>query len=190
MKRMKVMFGQRRIMILATLAILVLAAAALAASSASFTATSANPGNMFASGDLAVTTDPVDGTAVLNAVNMAPGDKDTATVTVENTGSVWGTFSLAGAVTDTTDVNFANALHLTIVEDGDTANPIVDDKPMTAALAAGIPLTGNSPWDSGESHVYGVTVSFPNGAQGADNGFMNDSVEFRLDWDAVSVPTP
>ena len=50
MKRMKVMFGQRRIMILATLAILVLAAAALAASSASFTATSANAGNVFTAG--------------------------------------------------------------------------------------------------------------------------------------------
>ena len=43
MKRMKVLFGQRRIMVLATLAILVLTAAALVASSASFTAQSANP---------------------------------------------------------------------------------------------------------------------------------------------------
>ncbi len=43
MKRMKMMFGQRRIMILATLAILVLAAAALAASSASFTAQLGQP---------------------------------------------------------------------------------------------------------------------------------------------------
>ena len=43
MKRMKVLFGNRRMMVLLTLAILVLAAAALVASSASFTATSANP---------------------------------------------------------------------------------------------------------------------------------------------------
>ena len=50
MKRMKVLFGQRRIMVLATLAILVLTAAALVASSASFTATSANPGNVFTAG--------------------------------------------------------------------------------------------------------------------------------------------
>ena len=47
MKRMKVLIGKRRMMVVATLAILVLAAAALVASSASFTASSANPGNMF-----------------------------------------------------------------------------------------------------------------------------------------------
>ena len=38
MKRMKVLIGKRRVMVIATLAILVLAAAALVASSASFTA--------------------------------------------------------------------------------------------------------------------------------------------------------
>ena len=46
MKRMKVLFGNRRMMVLLTLAILVLAATALVASSASFTATSANPDNV------------------------------------------------------------------------------------------------------------------------------------------------
>ena len=50
MKRMKVLFGQRRVMVLVTLAVLVLAAAALVASSASFTATSANPDNTFTAG--------------------------------------------------------------------------------------------------------------------------------------------
>ena len=43
MKRMKVLIGKRRVMVIATLAILVLAAAALAASSASFTATVGQP---------------------------------------------------------------------------------------------------------------------------------------------------
>ncbi|HTX68730.1 MAG TPA: hypothetical protein VMH50_06245, partial [Thermoleophilia bacterium] len=53
MKRMKVLIGKRRVMVIATLAILVLAAAALVASSASFTATpSANPGNVFTAGSL------------------------------------------------------------------------------------------------------------------------------------------
>ena len=43
MKRMKVLIGKRRVMVIATLAILVLAAAALAASSASFTASRPTP---------------------------------------------------------------------------------------------------------------------------------------------------
>ena len=44
MKRMKVLFGKRRAMVLVTLAVLVLAAAALIASSASFTTSRANVG--------------------------------------------------------------------------------------------------------------------------------------------------
>ena len=52
MKRFKVLFGNRRMMVLLTLAILVLAATALVASSASFTATSANAGNVFTAGSL------------------------------------------------------------------------------------------------------------------------------------------
>ena len=43
MKRMRVLFGQRRMMVLVTLTILVLAAVALAASSASFTAPRRTP---------------------------------------------------------------------------------------------------------------------------------------------------
>ena len=56
MKRMKILIGKRRVMVIATLAILVLAAAALVASSASFTATSANPGNVFTAGGLHIST--------------------------------------------------------------------------------------------------------------------------------------
>ena len=67
MKRMKVLFGNRRMMVLLTLAILVLAATALVASSASFTATSANPGNIFTAGTLHASTGPViDGEAVID----------------------------------------------------------------------------------------------------------------------------
>ena len=54
MKRIKVLFGKRRMMVLLTLTVLVLAAAALVASSASFTATSANPGNVFTAGSLSI----------------------------------------------------------------------------------------------------------------------------------------
>ena len=65
MKRMKVLFGNRRMMVLLTLAILVLAATALVASSASFTATSANPGNMFTAGNLSLDNGPSNGAADL-----------------------------------------------------------------------------------------------------------------------------
>ena len=54
MKRFKVLFGNRRMMVLITLAVLVLAATALIASSASFTAQSANANNMFTTGSLSL----------------------------------------------------------------------------------------------------------------------------------------
>ena len=72
MKRMKVLFGNRRMMVLLTLAILVLAAAALIASSASFTATSANPATCSLPGTLSIhqRQDTSSGTSDL----MMPGD--------------------------------------------------------------------------------------------------------------------
>ena len=103
MKRMKVLFGNRRMMVLLTLAILVLAATALVASSASFTATSANPGNVFTAGALTISNKDTaglsrEGTTVLNltAAAMKPSDTVSGTAVIKNTGSIAGTFKLTG----------------------------------------------------------------------------------------------
>ena len=47
MKRFKILFGQRRFQVLATMAVVLLAVSVVIASGANFTATSANPGNVF-----------------------------------------------------------------------------------------------------------------------------------------------
>ena len=95
MKRMKVLFGNRRMMVMLTLAILVLAAAALIASSASFTATSANPNNTFTAGSLYISNEDTggnsrDGVQVLNlmASGMKPGDVVTGTAVIGNSGEL------------------------------------------------------------------------------------------------------
>ena len=60
MKRVKVLLGRRRMLVLATMAVLLLAVGVIVASSASFTATSANPGNVFTAGILSMaTTNPM-----------------------------------------------------------------------------------------------------------------------------------
>ena len=92
MKRMKVLIGKRRMMVLLTLTVLVLAAAALVASSASFTASSANPGNMFTAGTLTMSNSKAN-TAVVTAAQMMPGQTTSGGVTVTNTGDVSGDFS-------------------------------------------------------------------------------------------------
>jgi hypothetical protein len=93
-------------------------------------------------------------------------------------------------VVTTTDVNFAADLLLTVVQDGNVASPIVNGQPLSTALTTPIPLTGGTAWAPNVPHIYTITVTFPNGAKGADTGFMNDSVEYELSWEAVSVPTP
>ena len=197
MKRMRVLFGQRRVMVLVTLTILVLAAVALAASSASFTATSANPDNVFTAGNLRIdntkdTGDPANPVHhyVLTASAMAPGDSVTGSVGIKNAGTVYGTFELQG--TTAPNNTFAANLELTVVQDKGQPSEvtIVAAKPLNTALATAIDLAPLAGWAPEEQHTYDFTVEFPNGTEGADNGFMGASTTLSLNWTAVSVPTP
>jgi len=192
MKRMKVLFGNRRMMVLLTLAILVLAATALVASSASFTATSANPGNVFTAGALTISNKDTgglsrEGMTVLNltASGMKPSDTAVGTAVIKNTGSIAGTFKLTGVMDasgGTYDAAFAHYLTLTVTED---ATAIVTNKPLDTALASGIPLTGGAPWLPAAQHTYVFTVTFPNGAAGVENAYMGKSATIGLTWSAV-----
>jgi hypothetical protein len=74
----------------------VLAAVGLTVGSgANFTASAANPGNIFATGSLSIGNSP--STALFNATGLKPGDTATGTVDIQNTGTLSGTFSLATA---------------------------------------------------------------------------------------------
>src|SRR5450756_1519584 len=66
MKRMKFLFGQRRMQVLLTLAVLLLAASVVIGSGANFTSTSANAGNVFTAGNLSHLNSN-DGTYILRA---------------------------------------------------------------------------------------------------------------------------
>jgi spore coat-associated protein N len=198
MKRMKVMIGKRRMMVLLTLTVLVLAAAALIASSASFTATSANPGNVFTAGSLSIGNFRSDGTtdntgqvvASLSMSGMKPGDSTTGTEVIKNTGTLPGAFTLSG-VMDTSAANylaaFAGYLTLTVTEDGVT---LVNAQPLSSALTTAITLDTvaaghNSVFAPAETHTYVFTVKFPNGAAGVENAYMGKSATINLTWSAV-----
>jgi hypothetical protein len=183
MKRMKVLFGQRRVMVLATLAILVLAAAALAASSASFTATSANPDNVFSTGALSIGNYQSDGVtsneghavANLSMSAMKPGDFKTGTAVIENAGTVSGNFTLS-AVRQAGDATLYG--QLTCVVKQDTVQIYAGNVSGLSALA----LTA-APWAAGARHTYDITVTFP--ASSGDT-FQNLSTTVQFNWDAVS----
>ena len=189
MKRMKVLFGQRRVMVLVTLTILVLAAAALVASSASFTSTSANPSNVFTAGNLSHTNSK-DGSAILTASLMKPGDTKTGTVIITNTGDIGGAFTLKqssmsnGAGTP----SFGSYLTLTIV-DQTTGIQVYPTLPATAGPLNGIPVAGISlgNFASGAPHTFVFTVKFPDGGVdasgvGKDNQYMTATASCTFNW--------
>jgi hypothetical protein len=179
MKRMKVMFGQRRIMILATLAILVLAAAALAASSANFTAQSANAGNVFTTGALEMSNDQP-ASAWLSTSLMVPGQSKEGTVTIGNTGNVDGVFTLRVAKSDETK-GFAGVLELRITgTDGTDWSGTLDQ----AVAASPISL---STIGGGDDVEYTIRATFPDQGADIDNLYQTAGVTAGFTWNAASV---
>lgn len=189
MKRMKVLFGNRRMMVLLTLAILVLAATALVASSASFTATSANPNNSFTAGTMSMSNTRANA-AILTAVNMWPGKDYQGTVTIGNVGAGDAAFVLKlGPVTDpvtgTLGARLSDALRLSVVDE--TGLEVYN-----GALNV-FPASGRSCGDypAGQEHTYTFTVTFPDsdagfGTAGSDNKYKLCQTIAEFDWEAVS----
>jgi hypothetical protein len=189
MKRMRVLFGNRRMMVLLTLAILVLTATALVASSASFTAQSANAGNVFTAGALSMTNDKAPG-VILTLTNMKPGDSNYGDVTLSNTGSVAGAFTLTKNLVGTDPAAFGDELTMVVQEtQADHVTAIgapVYTGPASGAISAAS-LGTWQPTGATQTHYYRVTVAWPATGGGADNSFMNASVTYSFQWNATSL---
>jgi len=188
MKRMKFLFGQRRLQVLLTLAVLLLAASVAIGSGASFTSTSANPANVFTAGNLSHSNTKA-GAAILTANKMKPGDTATGSVTITNDGDLPGTFVLnTSNMTDAAVAPYTGKLSdiLTLkIMDGATqiySGPIKSVGTIT--------LPGGA-WTPAIAHTYDFTVTFPNGAtptgpmQG-DNNYKKASMSIEFDWTATS----
>jgi spore coat-associated protein N len=183
MKRMRVLISQRRMMVLVTLTVLVLAATALVASSASFTATSANPGNMFTAGILDMSNTP--STGFFTVDKMIPNQTASGTVTIQNTGDVAGNFYLAKAVSAETK-SFGDKLDLTITGPGVNWTGKVN-----TAFASGRLSLGSIAPGAANARTYTFTVHFPDtGVDGTgignDNGYMGGTVTASFTWTAVT----
>jgi hypothetical protein len=200
MTRTRILFSRRRFQLLATLTALLLAVGVVIASSASFTARSANPRNVFSTGDL-VMKNRSDGMSVTVA-NMVPGDWHDGAVTITNTGVANGRFFLEPVTIteDTMGGEFSGQLRLTVteVDPGETLvasiGPII--LPEGTVLYTG-PLSGLERvdlgvWDIDEQHKYAFNVAFPDQGRdedgdGVDNRFMGASTTADFYWSAVSV---
>jgi spore coat-associated protein N len=188
MKRMKVLFGQRRLQVLVAMAALLLAVSVVIGSGASFTSTSANPSNVFTAGNLSHSNSKA-GAAILTAPKMKPGDVVTGSVTITNDGDLPGTFTLSTSnMTDTAVAPYTGKLSdvLTLkIMDG--ATQIYSGAIKSVGT---ITLPGGA-WAPTVAHTYDFTVTFPDGGTptGAllnDNSYKKATMSIEFDWMATS----
>jgi hypothetical protein len=168
--------------------------AVVIASGATFTASAANPGNMFAAGNLSIY-DSKAGTAILTASAMKPGDVATGTVTIGNTGSTAGTFSLTeDSLSDTAGPNgglLSAILKLKVEDVTDALNPVVVFNGNSGQFGS-LGTVSLGTWAPSAQHDYKFTVTFPDGgtpgsATTGDNAYQSSSVSVRFVWAAVTT---
>lgn len=183
MTRMKVLAGSPR-RTLGALAAVLAAVGLTVGSSASFSSSSANAANTFSSGTLTIANSK-EGTAVLNASNLKPGGAgSTGTVTIQNTGSLGGDFTLTQTVTDSTPA-LSPYLNLAITDCGaDLACGTGDDQSvfngaMSTFGSAAKPLGA---WAGSDKHTYQFAVSLDSSAP---NGVQGKSASVKYDWNAT-----
>ena len=166
---------------------LLLAAMMAVGSGANFNSTSANPGNVVTAGNL-MHVNHSQGSAVLTADMIKPGESKTGTVDIENTGDIDGVFSIARTITqDTTGALTPSnpfAAHLNLkVENITNPGPALYDGLLSAMTGA----HGSDVIPAGDTNTYRFTVTFNDGGpNGADNAFKSARVRANFDWEAVN----
>ena len=169
---------------LGVLALVLVAVGVAVGTGADFSAQSANPNNTFTAGTLTMD-NSLDGAAILTANNWAPGDTETGTVDIENTGSIAGDFSLSrDQLTNSDNANpMSDQLDLVVEDCGTDAtcgagDTVVYSGTLTA-MNSSINL-GNFP--AGVAHRYEFTATFNSSA---GNAYQGDDTSARFVWDAV-----
>jgi spore coat-associated protein N len=165
---------------------LIAAVAVAVGSSASFTASSANPSNTFATGTLSILNSK-EGLAVLTASGMKPGDSATGTVDVQNTGSLSGAFSLSRSnIVDSDGANPLSAkLNLVVKDCGDFSlgTPTCDagDPQKYSGTIAAMGSSALGTFAANEKHRYQFAVTFDSSA---DDAYQGDNSSVQFDWNA------
>jgi hypothetical protein len=194
MSRLRFLAANPRLALGALLTLL-LAAAAVVGSGADFTASSANPANTFAAGTLSILNSK-EGTAVLSASNLRPGNSQSGTVDIKNTGALSGAFTLARtAPVDSDGANpLSGKLNLTIVDCGTfvgatppTCGDGDDVSKYSAGTIAQMGTTGHlvtalGTYAANEQHRYQFTVQLDSTA---GNAYQGDTSSVEFDWNAA-----
>jgi hypothetical protein len=187
--RMKVLL-RRKTTLLFALALLLLAAAIVVGSSALFSTSSANPSNTFSSGTLSQSNSK-EGTAILSATKMIPGDTKNGTVEITNTGDVSGKFSLSSSnLSDTPGPNggkLSQRLKLKIEDVTNASSPTT----IYDGSFDSMPVQQLGTWGAGDKHTYKFAVTFPDTGTPSspttgDNAYQGSSTKLDFNWSATS----
>lgn len=183
---------------LTALILLALAAAVMAGSLGVFTSSSVNANNEVSSGTLSQTNSGNE--AILTALDMLPGETRTGTVTIKNTGTTTGIFTLSDSnLVDTPGPHggqLSAVLDLTVRDDTRNVQLYTGKFNAFPSPPDDIPLpgTGTGPptnWQPDEQHTFTFSVTFPEGGQPSspttgDNAYQGSKVTVTYNWDAIS----
>jgi hypothetical protein len=127
-----------------------------------------------------------DGSAILSAATLAPGQTTAGEVTIRNAGDAAGAFTLsssAGADTGAPPAGgLARVLDLAVTD-------VTGTTPVTlfAGKLAALPRLPLGTLAAGVRRRYRFELTYPNGPAAVDNAYQGASTSVRFDWDAVSV---
>ena len=191
MGRMKSLWKASPRKVLIAVGCLMAAVALAIGSGANFNSTSANPSNVFSAGTISQSNSKA-GAAILTASNIVPGNTATGSVTIKNTGSANGTFTLSPATPVDTPASpgLSKKLTLTIVDQGDPT--CVTSCPANVTLYTGTIFAEPSTIALGQfvpnaQHSYKFTMTFPDGGTGgADNAYQGASTSVDYSFFSTS----
>jgi spore coat-associated protein N len=145
-------------------------------SGATFTSKTANPSNTVTSGTL-LQTNSKSGAAIVTGSDLKPGDRRTGDVTISNTGTLAGDFTLVEK--NATSGFSAGNLNLRIddVTSGTAVN--VYDGDFEKVASGGLSL---GTYAAGAARTYRFTVTL---AQAAPNSEQGKSASADIEWNAV-----
>lgn len=191
MQRVTALWHASPLKLVSALFVLSLAAMMAVASGASFTSTSANAGNIVTAGNLSHSNSKGAG-AILNVSGLKPGQSDTGTVDITNTGDTAGVFTLSKSNVSNSDTSnpLSSKLDLVVEDLGNPASPSAAVQKYSGKLGA-MGATSLGTYAPGEAHRYRFTVTFPDGGTPSgpttgDNAYKGDNVTVDYNWESVS----
>jgi spore coat-associated protein N len=130
-----------------------------------------------------------EGTAVLGAAALQPGEQVSGTVTIGNAGTLPGILALRpGALTDTPGWGggrLSDALQLSIFDVTDAARPVT----LYAGPAVGLPELAAGTVAAGAAREYRLEATLVT-PPGDDNRFQGSALSLGLEWGATAVLLP